>query len=815
MSKPLDNQHGRTVGVPGVKAVTEMLLGSVLGQLAGQALAEFARGRAAASSVVAMLGLSFLLLAYAAPAADFTTPSMQGQILTSGRCQLGISTNLAFGGVKIWLPAKAGPAADFQAMKSLMVELLDVSGATNWLSANYSSVVRVDGALRCGGLIRTANGTVFEFADTYRAGKQADTFMLEREVMVRSPDTDDVGFMTRFSLESSQPSPLREQEVFVPGVWYLDNQHVPARALAANPSDNRFLIREDRMALPLVMMRNKNNGTTITLTHCDPDGTTCLADYQSSRVVDGRIQVASLGLWSHENPAVSFCYPATEGERSYLRSRETGRSTDESKRWVERFHPVQTGVKHSYKIMIRLDVTPDFPTAMRQAWRAAYAEMPPPISQTDLAACYEASIKLISDWSQTYNGCAGIPFRLRLPQGELEDKQYINFQMGFVGQQLPLAYQLLRYGLLHHDEEILRKGEAMVDFWAANSLTEQGLPRVWYDVYPQPHWRPYNTFMRIASDGMVGALMSWDVMQAHGRPKPEWLRFCRGFGDWLVQYQNQDGSWYREYDWDSHPVNLGKQNTSHPIRFLVDLSKATGEKKYLDAALRAGDYCYANIHQKFVYVGGTPDNPNVIDKEAGILAMEAFLALHDLTGEKRWLEAAAQAGDFTETWLYCWNIPLPAEDRAVTYPSGCTTTGFSLIATGHSASDLFLAATPFLYYRLYLETGDAHYADIARQQLYNTKEAVDINGSLGYGHPGLCTEALYLAPPRGHGVNVWLPWLTWSMIDPLVKLRDAYGMMDIPPNGTTKLVELREKDAEYARTRGLWSAQRGGQNPAH
>jgi hypothetical protein len=129
------------------------------------------------------------------------------------------------------------------------------------------------------------------------------------------------------------------------------------------------------------------------------------------------------------------------------------------------------------------------------------------------------------------------------------------------------------------------------------------------------------------------------------------------------------------------------------------------------------------------------------------------VALHDATGDKRWLDAAAQAADFTETWLYSWTVPLAPDDPAITVPRNATSTGFSLIALGHSGSDLFLAAAPFLYYRLYLETGDTHYAQIARQCLYNTKEAVDVDGSLGYGHTGLCTEASTFAPLRGHGVG--------------------------------------------------------------
>ena len=269
--------------------------------------------------------------------------------------------------------------------------------------------------------------------------------------------------------------------------------------------------------------------------------------------------------------------------------------------------------------------------------------------------------------------------------------------MGFVGQQIPIAYHLLRHGLVHEDPKSLSQGESMMEFWVANSPTAEGLPRVWFNTWPQPHWRDYDTFLRIASDGMVGALMAWDVMKRSGRDRPEWLQFCRDFGDWLVKHQQEDGSWARAYRWDGSISHGSKLNTSNPIRFLIDLHHATGSPEYLDAACRAGEFCWRQIHKEFAYVGGTPDNPNVLDKEAGFLAIDAFLALWDATGEKRYLDAAAQAADFTETWTYCWNVPLPSDDPELVFPAGLPTSGFSLIATGHSGADLFLAGIPFSF----------------------------------------------------------------------------------------------------------------------
>ncbi len=692
-------------------------------------------------------------------------------------------------------------------MSPLNLCVLDNANTSAWLKGEYSSVRQTGGSITCVGEIHSNAGSIFRFEDIYLVANTADAIELSRKVTVTHAGGD-AGFLSRFQLRSS--TDFSSNDYFVPGIWYGDNRLARPGAMGTSSSHEFFIIREDRMPLPMVMMRDKHGGATITLVHLQPDGSTCLPDYAAQRVIDQRIQVASLGVFSRKNTAVSLYFPASEGQRSYIRSSAGQRRNREAGRWVERFHPVKQDMQHGYKMLIHVSEHDKFPRAMRQAWRVAYQNVPRPKVTSDIPACYEASISLVADWSQTTKGAAGLPFRLRLPDGGLEDAEMINYQMGFVGQQLPLAYHLLRYGLIRDDTEIRRKGEAMVDFWAANSATDQGLPRTWFDTFPEPHWRKYNTFMRVASDGMGGALMAWDVMKKHGHSRPDWLAFCIGFADWLVTYQNEDGSWFREYNWDSTAAHQGKGNTTNPIPFLIDLSKATGSTKYRDAALKAGEYCWRNIHEKFAYVGGTPDNPNVMDKEAGFLAIDAFLALWDVTGDRRWLGAAAQAADFTETWAYCWEIPIPQEDTEATYPRSATTTGMSIIATGHSGADLFLAGAPFLYYRLYLGTGDQHYADIARQLLHHPRQSVDIDGSLGYGHTGLCTEALTLSPShigRGHGVNRWLPWISHSMINPIVQLEEVYGLADTPVVSGQQLDQLRAKDREYGQSRGLFSSR--------
>ena len=87
-------------------------------------------------------------------------------------------------------------------------------------------------------------------------------------------------------------------------------------------------------------------------------------------------------------------------------------------------------------------------------------------------------------------------------------------------------------------------------------------------------------------------------------------------------------------------------------------------------------------------------------------ALAAFLALYDLSGDRAWLQAARRAATFAETWTYCWNIPRPPDDSLSIFPPHRTTIGLSLIASGQSGCDNYMAAAPFLLYRLGLLTDD-------------------------------------------------------------------------------------------------------------
>lgn len=689
----------------------------------------------------------------------------------------------------------------------LCVEVIGADGQSVWLRGGYARVTpdaRPARVLRAAGTLISPGGSRFRVADTFRAaapggGFESGAFEVTRQIDVEEAAPNDAAFGSRFML-APPPASLSDEEFFAPGVWYRDNHFVPPSALAADPGARYFLFREDRLPLPLVMERDKRSGATFTLEHLQPDGATFAGEDGLARLVDARLQFGSLGVINDEfanAPQLAFQFPGSEGERTY-----TFGARAENNRWALRSHPLRAGVPHRFRLRFSLGQTPGFADAVRSTWKAAYERAQPPVVSADLDKVYRDGMELLSHYCRAYNGAISVPFQARVPDGQVIDT---SSQMGFVGQALPSAFLLLQHGLDTGDEDAVGRASQDVDFWATNCMSEAGVPRTWYDIAPDGRvsWRDYPTFLRVASDGMDGALQAWNSARQANRAHPDWLAFCRRYGDWLVRVQNPDGSFFRSYNFDGTPRDRTRDTTIQPIRFLVDLYKATGEARYKLAAQRAGEFCWRTVHEPYAYVGGTPDNPNVTDKEAGVIALDAFLALHDLTGEARFLQAATQAAWYSETWVYAWNVPMPPDDPNLVFPRNRTTVGLSLIATGHSGSDNFMAAAPFLYYRLFLLTGETQFRDFARMLLFNTKQLLDWDGTLGYALPGLQTEAMSLPPLRGHGVQGWLPWLTVASIEPMLRLRQTFGQFDINDIERQPHAEVLRRNARFAATRGF------------
>jgi hypothetical protein len=667
------------------------------------------------------------------------------------------------------------------------IEVADHNGVFQCYTATYESLLKKTINQRltveAKGSISTPAGSVFTVTDYWWAEPENALFGFERKVVVSSAGEADYAFNSRLRLADPHGVDVGGYDVFIPAIWYKDNEGLLPKALAYHQDDDAIYVREDRLPLPLVMLYSQDTGSAVSLLHRNPDGRTSLVDRDARLKVDAAFKFGSIGVNQEAGAAATFIYPGSEGERNYFQPVSDNETT---KRWARRCHPVKTWVSHTYQLAVTVQQADEFSVAVKDAWRWAYDLFAPAVLTVDLDNIYDINIDILDQYWAVHDGATGFPFSVAVWDFMDDDSResYVSgdiveegMWMGFVGQQLPCAAMMIRHGVKRGNASIKQKGVDIVDFWADNSMTVHGFPHTRWKVSPPAGWRTDPIKIRTVCEGMEGMLHAWRILDRQGEFHPAWIQACLTFGDWLVSEQNADGSYYREYSvFTGNATHTGKQISNIPVRFLCRLYDVTRDVRYLNAALAAGEYSYANEYKTGTYIGGVADNPNVRDRSACLISIEANLALYDTTHERKWLKAALRAADYGETWLYCWDVPRVDGQEGNVFPEGRKTTGLSIIATGHSASDTVMSYFSHSYLRLYELTGDEHYFDISQQILHNTKQTLDYDGSLGYAHPALHGEAGSLVPAvRGRNVGVWLPWQAAAMLLPLASAEDEYG----------------------------------------
>lgn len=674
---------------------------------------------------------------------------------------------------------------------------------TQFYDAPYEKAGESEGRVTAEGVLKLPTGSQLHFADTYEEVK--GDLKVSRKVTVLKA-SDDYGFATKISFVLASSDNIRAYNCFAPANWYRQNEFTNPTIMGHDLDCEYFWRREVCYTLPMFSAQHKQTGEAIAISRWAADiGMRNQNFTESENIVDPDFTIGSIGLSKPESKtldclyygfpvrtgidtvrdglSIDYVYPGTDGQ---LPRKDQGYNIDymmRTKTMTRVFHPMEEGFTHSFSVAVNFGRYDGFYPMMRDMWRTVYRRLKEPVYPVDQELQYKNCMQSLKKLTRQYGDSWGLPFSCRLPQLDVSS---VSFQFGFVGQQPGIGYQLIRYGDLENDKEAYEKGNHIIDFWVNTAMTEIGAPNVCYNpglggFEPMPFWT------RMIADGLENILDAYVYMRKKGEMRPAWLEFCVKAADWFVRVQNEDGSWYRAYNTEDGSMRMdSKANTISAVRFLVQLYLVTGDERYREAALKAGEWSYQNVYLNMEYRGSTCDNTDIIDNESGIYAMFGFMSLYDLTGEQKWLEALIGAADYTETWTYMWSYPL-----RVQWPNHPFTknsfSGQSPVTIGGGGGDMYMAACAYIYYRLYVMTGDAHYRDYAEFIHNNTRQANDVDGSFGYALPGLSHEGGRFASQTFTSHYHWLPWVTYVEIDPTSRLYDTFGAYDIA--GADKLSE--------------------------
>jgi hypothetical protein len=708
--------------------------------------------------------------------------------------------------------------------KPAQIEVFHSEQKVHQLAAGYNSLKSETNSVVGKSKLVGEGGTKFDIEDRWTIS--GNVLSLSRKLNVSGTE-DSAGFYSAIRLLTQPTIKWEDANYLAPGLLYgdptYDGDTSPGGTL--NYQAKRFSIREDLLSAPLFVL-SFHDGNWVAVLDPAPNGETSAEESSApanTPVIEKHIKFGALGAHEVSGGGVEFGFwmPGTTDEFGGGFGR--GPVAPLVRR---RYNPITEGFSQSYQVAFRLGHTDSFRNVESEVWRWAWESLNPKVSTVDLDVVRRTLIDHLSDHVLVAGNLAGVPFlydavtgkpgsyrrrptrlfagsqqpQTNRPSNRLMESNEMSMEsniklekwaaefgidldpnayelyrwpqilMGFVSKGIESADQLLLEG----DRDPGPRGQKM---------RKQGLMIINSFVktvgMSPPAGEGFNLWtgkpdcqatvvmnLRAPSEGMRTLIDSYRREKSHGHEHPEWLSWCIQFADWLLKQQNEDGSFARSWNAGKGTVNEASGTSSYnPVPFLVKLSEETGQKKYINTAIRAADFIWTNYGSKGVFVGGATDNPNIVDKEAGMLSLNAFLSLYESTKDPRWLEYAKTAGNYTESWIWIWNVPMPvgANDSTLNWKRGVSTVGVQgITAKAAGGVDEYLAWGAPDYVRLYKYTNEEHYLDIARILLFNTKAMLALPGrTYDLSGPGWQQENWSMARNRGYGSHrSWLPWIS-------------------------------------------------------
>ena len=686
-----------------------------------------------------------------------------------GRLETGATVSFVAATGGDWGIEIAGRAAPvLHQAKPARLEIYLADDNIRQLTAGYRVVEKLGDQVDARAEIAGGSNVVFRVHD--RWSLTAAVLSVHRTVEVIGDASGGFGSSVVFAVDRSVN--WTNANCMAPGAIYGDPTYDGDRSAGGtlNYAARRFQMREDILPAPLFAL-SFDNGESVAVLDPSPRGDSTVEETKLTRAVmtDARFQFGALGAWQTERGPIEFgfTYPGTSSIYPF------GTNAPPEPRWFRRYHPIDHAVAHSYELRFRFGRNESFRDVTRNSWRWAWTTLKPAVTYIDVEQMRRVLLDHLEAQAITTNGRTAIPFVVStLPTNQVQ-WNYTMVAMGFVGKNIECADQLLREG----DRDPTARGKKMRETGLAtiSSLIE-ALPTVplqgtGYDVATGKPWDHVwvAPWLRNATEDMRVLMRAYRRERALGREHREWFNWVKTYVDWLIQQQREDGSFPRRWKPGSDEIAEPTGTTSYcPVPLLVIMTEETGDKKYQETAIRAAEYVWTNWGVRGFFVGGASDNPNITDKEAGMLSMEAFLSLYDSTHEPKWLERAKAAADFAETWIWIWNLPMPldAEDSQLCYKKGVPTIGVQgITARGAGGVDEYLDWAVPSYAKLYNYTKDSHYLDVARVLLHATKSMVALPGrQYDMRGVGWQQEGWRMGPGGGgrgtSGHRFWLPWVS-------------------------------------------------------
>ena len=705
---------------------------------------------------------------------------------------ISVRPHLGSSGISVGLTAGE---ATFSLDRPVQVATLDGTR----LTAGYDTVSNEGGGvLHAVAEVNLQEGTGLRIDDLLTVTDGA-TVRIERSVQVLAIGTCmglRVGLSGRTEIAGASESTW---QYFVPGTMYNRNDSDGDGVedyLGTYVQEHR----DDKNGCLAVLARDPGSGVTVSLarTSVPRFDTRISPDQLRAREFIQNTDIGSLGLAPVSDGQVELraAYPFAE-EGSF--------SLDTAGNGWGAFLPAEVGASIGVTYEVRLSHTDDLTEAIWQLYRHQYAQLgtrrPTPGVSLDASVEYRQLLTQLyyRGWEKEEDPAEPAGYLVHFSPRTGETLGSL-IEFGFSGDQSLLAYTQLAWGYRTGTPLYRDRARRVLDFFVTAFQHDNGFSDGLYDPIHHrfTHWftgilMPFQyaedeqdvrrfvgrqladalmpiarelrqvdgNYLRTMCESVFPLLLAHELDAQHGRSNEQWLAAGCRFGQFLLDTQADDGSWYRAYGpngagltspaaWFGASYAELKSGTIFPIPVLTTLHRLTGDVRFLDASRRAGDFLLRTFVEPTLYVGGLNDTTHIksvkTDSVGVMFLVRSLRYAFEATGEERFLAGAVKAAKILASWVYLWDVPFPAESLLAA--SGFKSTGWAVcdvIAAGGYLDNEFLEFTGDLI-AVAAHAGDSELFDIADIVEHGMQYALSTpDNDHGYVAPGIQCEGVMTA----------------------------------------------------------------------
>ena len=188
----------------------------------------------------------------------------------------------------------------------------------------------------------------------------------------------------------------------------------------------------------------------------------------------------------------------------------------------------------------------------------------------------------------------------------------------------------------------------------------------------------------------------WKLLKDNGIDHPLYLEFGKKMADFFVAHYDEQDPFGRIWSLKTGAkLEGGGDGGGFMVKGMLELHEVCGDKRYLDCARKAFDRYFEMDLGKFRCVAGA-DDCNCVDKESSFPYIYSALELYRQTGEKKYLECAERVAAYFCSWMFTYDALYTQASEFGRF--GYHTSGGTLVSAEHQCIDPYsTVAVPDLF----------------------------------------------------------------------------------------------------------------------